>query len=63
MDNECQMNVVSVHILHKQVHVLRFKICFFFLSFKELAIVSLKVVSRKRRRKCTLKSYDRFTNK
>jgi hypothetical protein len=27
-----------------------------------LAIVSLKVVSRKRRRKCTLKSYDRFTN-
>ena len=26
------------------------------------AIVSLKVVSRKRRRKCTLKSYDRFTN-
>jgi hypothetical protein len=24
--------------------------------------VSLKVVSRKRRRKCTLKSYDRFTN-
>ena len=26
------------------------------------AIVSLKVVSRKRRRNCTLKSYDRFTN-
>ena len=26
------------------------------------ATVSLKVVSRKRRRKCTLKSYDRFTN-
>ena len=26
------------------------------------AIVSLKVASRKRRRKCTLKSYDRFTN-
>jgi hypothetical protein len=34
---------------------------FFFLSFKELATVLLKVVSRKRRRKCTLKSYDRFT--
>ena len=29
---------------------------------KNHAIVSLKVVSRKRRRKCTLKSYDRFTN-
>jgi hypothetical protein len=30
----------------------------------ELATVSLKVASRKRRsrRKCTLKSYDRFTN-
>ena len=27
-----------------------------------LATVPLKVVSRKRRRKCTLKSYDRFTN-
>jgi hypothetical protein len=27
-----------------------------------LATVSLKVVSRKRRRKRTLKSYDRFTN-
>ena len=27
-----------------------------------LATVLLKVVSRKRRRKCTLKSYDRFTN-
>ena len=26
------------------------------------ATVSLKVVSRKRRGKCTLKSYDRFTN-
>ena len=26
------------------------------------ATVSLKVVSRKRRRKCTLTSYDRFTN-
>ena len=26
------------------------------------ATVSLKVVRRKRRRKCTLKSYDRFTN-
>jgi hypothetical protein len=26
------------------------------------ATVSLKVVSRKRRRKCTLKSYDRLTN-
>ena len=26
------------------------------------ASISLKVVSRKRRRKCTLKSYDRFTN-
>ena len=29
---------------------------------KNLATVSLKVVSRKRRRKCTLKSYGRFTN-
>ena len=29
---------------------------------RNLATVSLKVVSRKRRRKCTLKSYDRFTN-
>jgi hypothetical protein len=28
-----------------------------------LATVSLKVVSRKRRRKRTLKSYDRFTNR
>jgi hypothetical protein len=28
----------------------------------DLATASLKVVSRKRRRKCTLKSYDRFTN-
>jgi hypothetical protein len=26
------------------------------------AIVSLKVVSRKRKRMCTLKSYDRFTD-
>jgi len=26
------------------------------------ATVSLKVVGRKRRRKCTLESYDRFTN-
>ena len=32
------------------------------LNHQDLAIVSLKVVSRKRRRKCTLKSYDRFTN-
>ena len=30
--------------------------------FSIQATVSLKVVSRKRRRKCTLKSYDRFTN-
>ena len=28
-----------------------------------LATVSLKVISRKRRPKCTLKSYDRFTNR
>ena len=28
-----------------------------------LATVSLKLVSRKRRRKCTPKSYDRFTYK
>jgi hypothetical protein len=32
------------------------------LSNENLATVSLKVISRKRRRKCTLKSYDRFTN-
>lgn len=30
---------------------------------KLLATVSLKIVSRKRRRKCTFMSYDRFTNK
>ena len=34
MDKECQMNVVSVHILHKQVHVLIFKICFSFVLLK-----------------------------
>ena len=31
-------------------------------KFVDQATVSLKIVSRKRRRKCTLKSYDRFTN-
>jgi hypothetical protein len=34
----------------------------FLSDYKNLAIVSLKVASRKRRRKCTLKIYDRFTN-
>ena len=29
---------------------------------RNLATVPLKVVSRKRRRKCTPKSYDSFTN-
>jgi len=32
------------------------------LVMNHLATVSLKVASRKRKRKCTLKSYDRFTN-
>ena len=31
-------------------------------KFVDQATVSLKIVSRKRRRKCTLKSYNRFTN-
>ena len=39
-----------------------FDLCLNYLPFGNLATVSLKVVSRKRRRKCTLKSYDRFTN-
>ena len=33
------------------------------ITHKSLATVSLNIVSRKRRRQCTLKSYDRFTNK
>jgi hypothetical protein len=33
------------------------------ISDQEQVTVSLKVVSRKRRRKCTPKSYDRFTNR
>jgi hypothetical protein len=49
--------------VYRKLHVSRFEISFFFLSFKELATVSLKVVRRKRRRIWTLKSYDRFTNK
>ena len=57
---------VSV-IYQNDIHMYIFITClkyFFFLSYilAHLATVSLKAVSRKRRRKCTLKSYDHFTN-
>ena len=46
----------SLHIVYAKTQRIRPS------KINVLATVSLKVVSRKRRRKCTLKSYDRFTN-